>query len=356
MTAPSGVLAAVRHATHAGYTPDPAQEHVATLLDETAAALAAARPRFWQRARRVPGLYLWGGVGRGKTWLMDLFYRQLAPLPARRWHFHAFMMHLHQALNDLPPGIAGRLAQAVKNLTGPARVLCLDEFFVADIGDAMLLTGVLETLYERRVTLVTTSNIAPPDLYRDGLQRARFLPAIALLERHNRIVHVAPGADYRLALLDRLPAWHVPHNAAADGALERCFVQLAGSAADRQPIEINGRPLMARAAAGGVVWFDFAELGETARSAADYVELARQYHTLLLGGIPPLGEHNADPARRFIDLIDALYDHRVKLLATAATEPDRLYTGRRLAAAWPRTASRLHEMQTHHWHGTAHRG
>ncbi len=355
MTVPGGVLAEYRCAVRAGYTPDPGQEHVASLLDDITTALAASRPRFWRRARPVPGLYLWGGVGRGKTWLMDLFHRRLAPLPSRRWHFHAFMMHLHQTLGRLPSGITDRLARAVEHLTGESRVVCLDEFIVTDIADAMLLSGVLETLHDRRITLVTTSNLAPADLYRDGLQRVRFLPAIALLERLNRVVQIAPGADYRLALLDRLPAWHVPHSAAADSALERCFMQLASSAAHRQPIEINGRPLVARAAAGGIVWFDFVELGQTARSAADYVELARQYHTLLLSGIPALGEHNADPARRFIDLIDALYDHRVKLLATAAAEPEYLYTGRHLAAAWARTQSRLNEMQSHQWHAAAHR-
>ncbi len=303
----------------------------------------------------VRGLYLWGGVGRGKTYLMDCFYDSLPLAEKRRLHFHHFMRQIHEELQKLPktPDPLPIVAEAV---AARVRVLCLDEFHVHDIGDAMLLAGFLKALFEQGVTLVTTSNIEPQQLYKNGLQRERFLPAIELIERHTRTLHLDAGRDYRLELLERGGTYHLVSPQESEAKLARQFERLAPGAGRRgQWLEINRRQIETRAIADDVVWFDFPALCATPRSAADYLEIARMFHTVLVGPIPQLGEATDDVAQRFIHLVDALYDHNVKLIATAEEPPPRLYTGQRHTFAFQRTTSRLLEMGSAHYLKRAHR-
>ena len=346
-------------------------------------------------AKPVPaprGLYLWGGVGRGKTFLIDLFFDGLpirdvaaagrAEEPAspgrsrwpagpdhagkRRIHFHRFMREVHAQLRA-HAGERDPLAAIAQEWRRQWRVLVLDEFFVSDIGDAMLLGRLLERLFAEGVTLVTSSNTAPRDLYQDGLQRERFLPAIALLQQHCAIVQLASATDYRLRALTRSPVYRAPAVAAghaeadADGAADAWLASrwkelAAGCAPDPGPLAIDGRVIPARALAEGHAWFDFGALCEGPRAASDYIEIATEYHTVLLGGIPAFDGGNDDAARRFITLVDELYDRNVNLVCTAASAPPLLYTGSRLAGAFERTASRLIEMQSAEYLAREHRG
>ncbi|MDW8480230.1 MAG: cell division protein ZapE [Xanthomonadales bacterium] len=330
---------------------DPAQLHALERLATLAALLhrRAARPwwrRLLGRGTAPRGLYLWGPVGRGKTLLMDLFERELGALPRQRLHFHRFMGRIHAELRERR-GEDDPLDRIAAGLARRLELLCLDEFVVVDIGDAMLLAGLLEGLFRRGVTLVATSNQPPRELYRGGLQRARFEPAIALLERHCELVELAGGRDYRLEKLASSPALHVPADAAAEARLEQIFARLAGGPGDGPgTIALFGRAVPYRRRSADLIWFDFAVLCGDGRSTADYLELAQSFHTLFLSRIPRFGEGMDDPARRFIHLVDALYDHGVKLFASAEDEPGMLYRGSRLAAEFARTASRLAEMRT----------
>ncbi len=295
----------------------------------------------------VRGLYLWGSVGRGKTFLVDLFYAHL-DLPAkRRLHFHRFMAEVHARMRALG-GHADPLVQVAADYAREVRLLCLDEFQVSDIGDAMVLGRLLEQLFARGVTLVTTSNTAPENLYPDGLQRASFLPAIILLQAHCQVLEMAGGQDYRLRTLSRAKVWQVPAQAEAEATLAQFFSRLAG-ATDRETdthIEINGRQIPVRARADGVIWFDFAVLCEGPRSVADYIEIARHFHTVIVSGVPRFDRLNEDAAWRFVLLVDELYDRGVKLIASAATAPTDLYHGRRAVHEFERSVSRLIEMQS----------
>ncbi len=349
---PQRPLAIYRSLIEAGhYQPDPPQRPVVEALDGLWQELTTPRRVGWvARLRRAPapvrGLYIWGGVGRGKTWLMDLFYESLPRPDKFRIHFHRFMARVHAALRERE-SLRNPLDDVAREWAGRYRVLCFDEFHVSDIADAMLLGGLLAALFRRGVVLVATSNLAPGSLYRDGLQRARFLPAIDLLERHTRVVELAGDIDFRLRILERSEIYHSPLDEGSERALEHAFERFSGGYEMAATLQINGRPFRARRRADGVVWFDFAELCGKARGSVDYIEIARSFNTVLLSGIPVMGPDMEDPARRFVHLVDELYDRNVKLLVTAAAPARQLYAGRRLELEFQRTASRLAEMQGH---------
>jgi cell division protein ZapE len=342
---------------------DPAQQAVLPELDRIHAELLAAQPasllgklaaRFRDPAP-VRGLYLWGHVGRGKTFLVDLLFDQLGDLPRRRWHFHRFMGEVHARLRALPD-TSDTLAVVAKDLAADLRLLVLDEFFVGDIGDAMILGRLLEQLLARGVTLVTTSNTPPSELYRDGLQRASFLPCIALLGRHCRVLKLDSAQDYRLRQLTRAATYLAPLGPASEQALAAHFEQLAAhSPRDTAPLKINGRTIAVKAQAEGIAWFEFSELCEGPRSAADYIEIARDFHTVLISSVPRLDRGKEDAARRFVHLVDEFYDRHVNLLLSAATDPLSLYQGQRHAREFERTSSRLIEMQSAEYLAREHR-
>jgi cell division protein ZapE len=294
----------------------------------------------------VPGLYIWGGVGRGKTFLMDLFFETLEIDARRRVHFHRIMAEVHARLAR-QEGVADPMQQVASDLAEEARVLCFDEFFVSDIGDAMILGRFLRGLFDNGVTLVATSNAHPDDLYRDGLQRQRFLPAIELLKSHTEVLHLDGATDYRLRLLEQAGTYISPADATADRRLERLFDDAASSRSARDAdLAINGRNVTARKVAKGIVWFDFATLCHGPRSQADYIELARWYPTVIVSGVPCFDRRTEDQARRFVALVDEFYDRGVKLILSAAADVKELYRGERLAFEFDRTASRLTEMQS----------
>ena len=317
------------------------------------------RARAWKLMGRPAaperGLYIWGGVGRGKTHLVDTFYDSLALERKLRVHFHRFMQRVHAALTQ-HSGAKNPLEVVADDIADEALVLCFDEFFVSDIGDAMILGGLIDALFRRGVTLVATSNIPPQELYRDGLQRSRFLPAISLLEQHLTVTHLEAATDYRFRTLQRADLWHVPHDRTAAEALSAYFSSLTGrEAGDPRSVDINQRPLTLLADAPGVAWATFSTLCEEPRGAIDYVEMAREYHTVLIEQIPLLGRDKEDAARRFINLVDEFYDRNVKLIATAAEAPEALYDGSRLRFEFDRAVSRLQEMRTEEYLKAEHR-
>lgn len=338
-----------------GFKPDPAQAAAVDALQGVYDALVASPPRLLrQRWKPVPGLYLWGGVGRGKTYLMDRFFAGLPFSRKRRAHFHRFMQWVH-ARRKAYAQRRDPLILIARELARD-RVLCFDEFFVADVADAMILGRLVGALFEQGVTLVATSNTPPQALYAGGLQREHFLPAIAGIERHCRVLQLDGATDYRLRALERAQIYHHPADASAEAHLARYFHAAAGADDEAAgPLEVNGRAIPVRAAAADVAWFDFAALCEGPRSADDYSEIARCHHTVLLSSLPVLTGDDDNAARRFIALVDEFYDRRVKLIASAAAAPDALYQGRRLAFEFQRTASRLHEMATRAYLAEAHR-
>lgn len=301
-----------------------------------------------QDSGAIRGLYIWGGVGRGKTYLMDLFYESLPGESKLRTHFHRFMQRVHSELIALQ-GQKNPLEQVADRIAQQARVLCFDEFFVRDIGDAMILAGLLDALFKRRVTLVATSNIRPDELYADGLQRQRFLPAIQLIKENTRVVEIESGVDYRLRSLTQATLYHCPITSQTKGRLLESFNELVP---DRSKvlagaeIEILGRSIATQYCSEDVVWFSFEQICEGARSAFDYVELAKIYHAVVLSQVPQMDEAASDSARRFISLVDELYDRRVKLIIAAQVPIAELYTGEKLQFEFERTQSRLIEMQS----------
>jgi len=296
----------------------------------------------------VTGLYLWGGVGRGKTWLMDLFFDSLPGNDKLRIHFHRFMARVHAALKA-KQSIRDPLPEIAREWAAQYRVLCFDEFFVADIADAMLLSGLLQALFEEGVTLIATSNVAPDDLYRDGLQRAKFLPAIESLKKHCLSLHVDGGLDFRLRLLKRSQIYLQPLDDHAETSLGKAFADMSAGCSLATALEINGRLLNARQRSDGIIWFNFKELCEQPTSTADYIEIARAFNTVLLSGVPLMDEGNADATRRFINLIDEFYDRNVKMLISATHPIDGLYSGKRMEFEFQRTISRLTEMQSNEY-------
>ncbi|HEY5019975.1 MAG TPA: cell division protein ZapE [Steroidobacteraceae bacterium] len=342
-----------------GYQADAAQYAALGRLEALRTRLLEANPRsLWRRLipaawARQPaasgpgGVYLYGGVGRGKTMLLDLFYDSLPPRQRRRSHFHHFMRDVHEQLARLRTR-RSPLEALAQNLAAQIRVLCLDELYVSDIADAMILGAMFEALLRHEVALVITSNLAPHELYRDGLQRSRFLPTIALLERRLEPCSLDGATDYRLRQLQRAPIYLDSRAPDSGARLQRLFTELAGGpGASGTELRLLGRNVRTLGCRADVVWFDFATLCEGSRSQNDYVELAQEFRTVLLSDVPVFDapEHD-DAARRFIALVDEFYDQGTKLVMSAAAAPARLYRDGRLQREFQRTASRLIEMQT----------
>lgn len=338
-----------------GYAEDEAQQQIVARLDDLRARLLAPAPKTGllrgllsrKRGRQGQrGLYIWGGVGRGKTWLMDLFFQSLPFKNKQRSHFHRFMQSVHDELKKYPDE-PNPLERVADKIASRARLICFDELFVSDIADAMLLGTLFGALFERGVTLVATSNVAPDDLYKGGLQRARFLPAIRLLKEHTEVVHMAPGADYRLRMLERATTWFDTSDPEHAQRLEDLFVEVAGEPGrSGSTLTINHRRLHAHRQADDVIWFTFEELCEGPRSQSDYIELARCYHTVFLSDVPVLMPEHENAARRFISLVDEFYDRAVKLVVSAAAPIQTFYRGSKLTFEFERTTSRLIEMQS----------
>lgn len=302
-----------------------------------------------QQVEPVKGIYFWGGVGRGKTYLMDTFYESLPFEQKKRIHFHRFMQRVHRDLKALQ-GKKNPLNIIASQYAREAEVICFDEFFVSDITDAMILGGLMEQLLRRGVVLVATSNIVPDDLYKNGLQRDRFLPAIAFIKANTQVVNVDNGVDYRLRVLERAEIYHASLDPQADAELERCFQRLAPELGCRgESIEIEGRLIATRRLADDVLWCDFLALCDGPRSQNDYIELAREFHAVLISNVPQMGRGNDDQARRFINLVDEFYDRNVKLIISAAVDIDELYLEGQLSFEFQRTRSRLLEMQSHEY-------
>jgi cell division protein ZapE len=357
-----------RDLQQAEFLHDPAQEEAVRnlqrvydeLLSEPAkpdSGLLARLAGMLRKKEPIPaarGLYLWGGVGRGKTYLVDAFFECLPLERKQRIHFHRFMDAVHHELKSLRDQqnplqiVAGRFAERY-------RVICLDELFVSDITDAMILARLLETLLEGGVTFITTSNIPPERLYWDGLQRARFLPAIELIEQHLDVVNVDGQTDYRLQFLEKAEIYHHPLDSAGEAALQNSFDHLAPEPGTRDStLEVEGREIAVRRMADGVAWFDFQAICDGPRGTADYIEVARCFHSVLVSNVPQLNWELENQARRFLNMVDEFYDRNVKLILSAAVPIEELYTGKKLAFEFRRTFSRLHEMQSHDYLARAH--
>lgn len=350
-----------RDLTRPEFFRDAAQARAVERLDALYHRLVE-RPRsraklFRRRPAPEKGLYMWGGVGRGKTYLMDVFFESLPFPEKRRMHFHRFMQHVHHEMRARQ-GQKNPLVAIARDFARSTRVLCFDEFFVTDITDAMILATLLDTLIAEGVTLVATSNIEPDGLYRDGLQRARFLPAIALLNEHTHVLNVDGGTDYRLRLLEQAELYHCPLGDDAEAFLTERFATLETEHANHREhvdLDVEGRKIRARKVSDDVVWFDFRALCDGPRSQNDYIELAREFHTVLLGNVERMGVASDDRARRFINLVDEFYDRGVKLIITAETPISELYAGGRLDFEFDRTRSRLLEMQSHDYLAREHK-
>jgi len=303
----------------------------------------------------VPGLYLWGRVGRGKTFLMDLFAASLPHGVVLRRHFHRFMGEVHDSLRALGER-QNPLVEVAAGIAARCRVLCLDEFLVNDIGDAMILANLLDALFERGVSLVTTSNTAPSNLYKDGLQRARFLPAIALIEQHCHVVEMASAHDWRLRALTQAPVYLTPPGPESHRALERIYASQARGAIELDgTLHINGRGIPFVKRADDIIWFEFAALCEGPRAVADYIALAKAGPAVIVANVPQFTIYSEDAAKRFVQLVDEFYDRRVKLVLSAAAAITELYDGERLRAEFGRTESRLIEMQSEEYLALEHR-
>lgn len=336
---------------------DPAQRVALSSLDRIAGALRARRSLFgavFGKSKAVQGLYLWGRVGRGKTLLTELLLEDLQDVAHQRWHFHRFMNDVHRQLAGMPD-TADTLAVLAKRIAGNCRLLVLDEFFVSDIGDAMILHRLLDQLIACGVSFIATSNVPPDELYLNGLQRASFLPCIALIKRECEVVELLSAQDYRLRTLQHAATYLVPTGSQAETVLAQQYLKLSGQPPVESEIEINGRRIPAVALSTGVAWFRFSALCEGPRSAADYIEIARDFHTVLLSGVPRFDAGNEEAARRFVYLIDELYDRHVNVLLSAEADALSLYAGNRLQREFERTGSRLIEMQSTEFLAREHR-
>lgn len=347
--------------TRDDFSHDPAQEQAVKSLQRVYdQLLAAIKPvSAWSKLlgtltgksahKQVQGLYLWGGVGRGKTYLMDTFFDALPSDRKLRAHFHRFMHQLHHDLGELK-GVQDPLLVIAKKMAKQYQIICFDEFFVSDITDAMLLGTLFQALFKEGVVLVATSNIIPDELYKNGLQRARFLPAIALINQQCEILNVDSGIDYRLRTLEQAEIYHFPLDAQADINLLQYFKQLAPeSAISTQALEIDGRNIIIRQQAQGVLLVDFRALCDGPRSQRDYMEIARLYHTVLLSGLEQMGAQQTgdDIARRLLAVVDEFYERNVKLIISATVPLEDIYTQGQLNFEFKRCHSRLIEMQSH---------
>jgi cell division protein ZapE len=331
-----------------GFVADPSQEAAVERLQrlyEEWKAYKARRANALTRLLVHPdlpkGVYLWGPVGRGKSFLMDAFYLCVPLVRKRRVHFHHFMREIHRELDEVK-GTEDPIAEVAARTARRYRLICFDEFHVSDIADAMILGRFIEQTMDRGVEFVMTSNYPPDGLYPNGLQRERFLPAIEVLKARLDVVAVDNGTDYRRLKLEKVRAYHIDDEA----ALENIFAELKDVEEEKQPLDVEGRRIPYRKRAGGLVWFDFKALCEGPRSYADYVDLAKRFHTVMISGVPKMSAKNADAARRFTWLVDVFYDDRVKLVVSSEAEPEALFTEGENSAEFERTVSRLHEMQT----------
>ena len=295
----------------------------------------------------IKGVYIWGGVGRGKTFIVDFFFNHLPTEKKQRTHFHSFMKSVHEQIRELG-NVEDPLEKVAKQIAAKTRILCLDEMHVNDITDAMLLGGLFEYLFNDGVTLITTANIPPAGLYKDGLQRKRFLPAIALLEKHTTLVNADGEMDYRMRALEQADVYQIGKGELVEKRLEAYFNAMIGINAvlEYDPIDVNGREIPIKQAYKGVAWFEFEDLCMSARSTLDYIELATRYNTILISNIPVMGTLQDDAARRFVNLIDELYDRGVNVVISAEAAPTELYTGKRMAFEFDRTISRLMEIRS----------
>ena len=339
-----------------GFVSDAAQwcavERLQRLYDEWTAYKArrdSALKRMLVKPALPRGVFLWGGVGRGKSFLMDSFYLCVPLVRKRRVHFHHFMREIHRELHEakgMPDPIAVVAARTAKRY----RLICFDEFHVSDIADAMILGRFLDQVMERGVVFCMTSNYAPDQLYPHGLQRERFLPTIELIKSRMDVLEVDAGNDYRRRALEQVRVYHTPLGPAAEAALEAVFASLRDVEEETHPLDVEGRQIRYRKRAGGVVWFEFDVLCGGARSYTDYVDLTKRFHTVILSGIPRISAQNADSARRFTWLVDVFYDERIKLICSAETVPEALYAdgakGETASVEFSRTVSRLTEMQS----------
>ena len=347
-----------------GFHKDPVQQQAIYLLDRLQQEIGqnlerkSYLPSRLAKLLKIPqltvqGLYFWGGVGRGKTFIMDIFYETLPITQKKRIHFHRFMKQIHDelAVTSIKKDPLWEIARTFASKT---RVLCLDEFVVTDIGDAMLIGRLLEALFAHGVTLVTTSNTPPEELYKEGLQRARFLPAIDLLLQHCHISQLDGGVDFRSLVLRQANLFQVPHNEEAVSSIRNYLQTHLISARENEVIKINDRDIHYEFCAESTIWFSFKELCKTTRSRFDYLEIACLFNTLVLSEIQAMNDHSNDVTRRFITLIDVMYDHRVKLICTAEVCIEQLYQGKFLAFEFQRTISRLHEMQSEEYIAQSH--
>lgn len=348
------------------FQPDAVQKQAVTRLDAIYQELVAKKPAELPESsgwlgklfkknqskatiRPVQGLYMWGGVGRGKTWLMDMFFHSLPGDRKMRLHFHRFMLRVHEELTELQ-GHSDPLELIADRFKEETDVLCFDEFFVSDITDAMLLATLLQALFARGITLVATSNIPPDNLYRNGLQRARFLPAIALINQYCDVMNVDAGIDYRLRTLTQANLWLTPESGQTlhdlGASMQQMFGKLAGKAGEAKELQVNHRPLKAIASADGVLAVDFHTLCEEARSQLDYIALSKLYHSVLLHNVPVMNADQENAARRFLALVDEFYERHVKLVVSAEAPMFEIYRGERLKFEYQRCLSRLQEMQS----------
>lgn len=335
-----------------GYTLDATQQAAADRLQqlfedwsEYKSKRSNALTRLVRRPPIPRGVWLWGGVGRGKSFLMDAFFADVPLIRKGRLHFHEFMRGVHRELDELK-GVENPLDEVAARIARRYRIICFDEFHVSDIADAMILHRLLVRLFDLGVGFVITSNYPPDGLYPDGLHRDRLLPAIELLKEQLDVLRVDAGVDYRRRVMERVEAYLTPLGPEADALLAESFNRIAEADDDDPLLMIESRQIRARRRAGGAVWFDFSVLCGGPRSQNDYLEIAAQFHTLVLSNVPQMSAGQASEARRFTWLVDVLYDHRVKLLCSAAVAPEQLYTAGALAGEFQRTASRLIEMQS----------
>jgi cell division protein ZapE len=366
VTQATDVLGALyaREIAKRGFTADAAQLDAIRRLERLRAELAeaAAAPLGKRLLRGLTsngaaprGVYLWGGVGRGKTWIMDLFYSGLTVAAKRRTHFYRFMQEVHADLKRLK-GMQSPLDGVADKLAKKARVICFDELFVNDIADAMILAGLFGALVQRGVALVFTSNVKPKDLYRSGLQRDRFVPTIALIEKHCDVVAVDGGVDYRLRQLTAASIYLPSEDGATQQKLEELFDDLSDDDVESgHDISVNHRKIKVVRESENVIWFEFAALCEGPRSPADYIAIASEYQSVIIANVPVLHDTADNAARRFISVIDEFYDRGVNVILSAAAQPTQLYKGEKLKFEFQRTASRLAEMQSKEYLARAHR-